>query len=82
MRLLTQIMKSTYAKSRSELKDRWRKQLKLSTLSLLTDRLKLQENKSKGIEQTDIDAESKLISGDDLSDNAVATKKILLYQIR
>jgi carboxyl-terminal processing protease len=35
----------------------------------------LQENKSKGIEQTDIDAESKLISGDDLSDNAVATKK-------
>jgi hypothetical protein len=38
----------------------------------------LQENKSKGIEQTDIDAESKLISGDDLSDNAVAKKKMLL----
>jgi carboxyl-terminal processing protease len=38
-----------YAKNIIELKDRWRKQIKLSTLSSLTDRLKLQENKEKGI---------------------------------
>ncbi|HJS01419.1 MAG TPA: S41 family peptidase, partial [Flavobacterium sp.] len=35
--------KAPYAKSNDELKERWRKQLKLTTLSSLTDRLKLQE---------------------------------------
>jgi carboxyl-terminal processing protease len=45
----TDYEKAPYAKSAAELKDRWRKQLKLSTLSSLTDRLKIQEDRSKGI---------------------------------
>ena len=45
----TDYEKAPYAKTEAELKDRWRKQLKLSTLSSLTDRLKLQEDRSKGI---------------------------------
>jgi hypothetical protein len=53
---LTQIMQSLDQSKRQT----WRKQI-IYIVSLLTDRLKLQENKSKGIEQTDIDAESKLI---------------------
>ncbi|MBC5840936.1 carboxy terminal-processing peptidase [Flavobacterium sp. F-380] len=68
--------KAPYAKSTSELKDRWRKQLKLSTLSSLTDRLKLQENKSKGIKQDTVsDTDASLIQGDDLTENAAASKK-------
>jgi len=43
----TDYEKAPYAKTDAELKERWRKQLKLSTLSSLTDRLKLQENKGK-----------------------------------
>ena len=35
--------KQPYAKNFSELKERWRKQIKLSTLSSLTDKLELQE---------------------------------------
>lgn len=35
--------KQPYAKNVSELKERWRKQIKLSTLSSLTDKLELQE---------------------------------------
>ncbi len=45
----TDYEKAPYAKNTTELKDRWRKQLKLSALSSLTDRLKFQENKAKGI---------------------------------
>ena len=45
-----------YAKNASELNERWRKQIKLSTLSSLTDRLKIQENKEKGI----VDKDAKL----------------------
>ena len=45
----TDYEKAPYAKDVTELKDRWRKQIKLSTLSSLTDRLKIQENKNKGI---------------------------------
>ena len=41
--------KLPYAKDEKELKDKWRKQIKLSTLSSLTDRLKMQEDKKKGI---------------------------------
>ncbi len=72
----TDYEKAPYVKSRSELKDRWRKQLKLSTLSSLTDRLKLQENKSKGIvTETDSESDSKLMQEGNLTDNAVAAKK-------
>jgi carboxyl-terminal processing protease len=41
--------KAPYAKDSKELADKWRKQIKLSTLSSLTDRLKIQENKKNGI---------------------------------
>lgn len=47
----TDYEKSAYSKNKKELKDRWRKQLKLSTLSSLSDRLKIQENKAKGIKE-------------------------------
>ncbi|MEL1240850.1 carboxy terminal-processing peptidase [Flavobacterium flavipallidum] len=43
----TDYEKAPYAKSAAELKERWRKQLKLTTLSSLTDRLKIQDNKGK-----------------------------------
>lgn len=45
----TDYEKSPYAKNAEEIKEKWRKQIKLSTLSSLTDRLKMQENKEKGI---------------------------------
>ncbi len=41
--------KTPYAKSTAELKEKWRKQIKLSTLSSLADRLKIQEDKQNGI---------------------------------
>ena len=45
----TDYEKAPYSKDFKELTDRWRKQIKLSTLSSLTDRLEMQDNKSKGI---------------------------------
>ena len=45
----TDYEKAPYAKTNEELKGRWYKQIKLSTLSSITDRLKIQENKAKGI---------------------------------
>lgn len=50
----TDYEKAPYAKNTSELKEKWRKQIKLSTLSSLTDRLKIQENKEKGIVEKDV----------------------------
>ena len=49
----TDYEKAPYSKNEAELKERWRKQIKLSTLSSLTDRLKIQENKEKGIVEKD-----------------------------
>ena len=37
--------KAPYAKNNAELKEKWRKQIKLSTLSSLTDKQKLEEDK-------------------------------------
>jgi carboxyl-terminal processing protease len=45
----TDYEKAPYSKNVSELTERWRKQIKLSALSSLTDRLKTQENIAKGI---------------------------------
>jgi carboxyl-terminal processing protease len=45
----TDYEKAPYAKDSKELADKWRKQIKLSTLSSITDRLKMQENKKNGI---------------------------------
>lgn len=39
--------KIPYAKNKKELKERWRKQLKLSVLSKVTDKLELEETKAK-----------------------------------
>ena len=50
----TDYEKAPYSKNVQELKERWRKQIKLSTLSSLTDRLKIQENKEKGIVDKDV----------------------------
>jgi len=41
--------KAPYASSISELKEKWRKQMKLSVLSSLTDRLKLEEDIKNGV---------------------------------
>ncbi len=43
----TDYEKVPYVNSTEELKDRWRKQLKLGSLSSLTDKLKLEEDKAK-----------------------------------
>jgi len=45
----TDYEKQPFAKSTEELKEKWRKQIKLSTLSSLTDKLKLEEDKKNGI---------------------------------
>ncbi len=45
----TDYEKLPYAKTTEELYDKWRKQIKLSTLSSLTDKLKMQEDLQKGI---------------------------------
>lgn len=39
--------KQPYAKNKAELKDRWRKQLKLSALSTINDKLKLEDDKKE-----------------------------------
>ena len=61
----TDYEKAPYAKNEAELTERWRKQTKLSTLSSLTDRLRFQENKSKGIvDQAANDTLAKLKNGE------------------
>ncbi len=45
----TDYEKLPYAKNEKELKERWRKQLKLTTLSTLTDKLKMQEDLKNGV---------------------------------
>ncbi len=66
----TDYEKAPYAKDEAELKERWRKQIKLSALSSLTDRLKIQENKAKGIVE---EVKSVDESEDDLIDNQAPT---------
>lgn len=43
----TNLEKLPYAKDQKELKDKWRKQLKLNTLSSFVDKMKVQEDKAK-----------------------------------
>jgi len=45
----TDYEKLPFAKTTAELKDKWRKQIKLSALSSLTDKLKMQDDLKKGI---------------------------------
>jgi len=52
----TDYEKTPYAANKTELKDRWRKQIKLSTLSSLNDKLKYEEDKKNGIFNKDSDS--------------------------
>ena len=61
----TDYEKAPYSKNFKDLSDRWRKQIKLSTLSSLTDRLEMQDNKSKGIVKTK-DSAAVLNSGENI----------------
>lgn len=45
----TDYEKLPYSKTKDEIKDNWRKQIKLSTLSSLADRLDIQEGKDKAV---------------------------------
>ncbi|MFT4983089.1 MAG: carboxyl-terminal processing protease [Flavobacterium sp.] len=59
--------KAPYAKNTAELTERWRKQIKLSALSSLTERLRVQENKSKGVEgESDKNTQDVLKSANEL----------------
>ncbi len=49
----TNYEKLPYAKNTDELKEKWRKQIKLSTLSSLTDKLKMQEDIKNGVKPDD-----------------------------
>ena len=57
----TDYEKAPYSKDEKELADKWRKQIKLSTLSSLTDRLKIQENRNKGIVEQEDTAKTDLL---------------------
>ncbi len=71
----TDYEKAPYAKNAQELKERWRKQIKLSTLSSLTDRLKIQENKAKGIVEKDNNSHKDDLNKVEFVENATNTEK-------
>lgn len=71
----TDYEKAPYAKNTQELKERWRKQIKLSTLSSLTDRMKIQENKEKGIVDKDNKNDSEDLKSNELIDNTSDSEK-------
>ena len=54
--------KMPYAKNNKELIDRWRKQMKLSALSSITERLRMQESKAKTPETTEVTKAEELSS--------------------
>jgi len=71
----TDYEKAPYVKNAQELKDRWRKQIKLSTLSSLTDRLKIQENKEKGIVEKDVKSTSEIVKPGEFVDELATSEK-------
>jgi len=71
----TDYEKAPYAKNTAELKERWRKQIKLSTLSSLTDRLKIQENKEKGIVEKVDKTDSEVVKPVDIIENTTGAGK-------
>lgn len=71
----TDYEKAPYAKNAQELKERWRKQIKLSTLSSLTDRLKIQENKAKGIVEKDNKSDTDDLNKVEFVENTTNTEK-------
>ena len=64
----TDYEKLPFAKTTAELKEKWRKQIKLSTLSSLTDKLKLQNDIKNGV------VKDKAVKSDDALDNDRKTK--------
>ena len=71
----TDYEKAPYVKNTQELKERWRKQIKLSTLSSLTDRLKIQENKEKGIVDKDNKSTSEVVKPGEFVDELANSEK-------
>ena len=71
----TDYEKAPYVKNSQELKDRWRKQIKLSTLSSLTDRLKIQENKEKGIVEKEVKSTSETVKPIGIIDELATSEK-------
>ena len=71
----TDYEKAPYVKNTQELKDRWRKQIKLSTLSSLTDRLKIQENKEKGIVEKDVKSTSEIVKPGEFVDELATSER-------
>jgi len=65
----TDYEKAPYAQNAQELKERWRKQIKLSTLASLTDRLKIQEDKEKGITGKNTEDTSDILKQGELQDD-------------
>jgi carboxyl-terminal processing protease len=70
----TDYEKAPYAKNSKELKEKWRKQIKLSTLSSLTDRLKTQENKEKGIVEKENKSNLDVVHPTDIIDSTAPEK--------
>jgi len=60
----TDYEKLPYAQNTAELKEKWRKQIKLSTLSSLTDKLKMQEDKKNGVVKDKTSDDANKSSGD------------------
>src|SRR6478736_9034709 len=56
--------KLPFAKNKEELKDKWRKQIKLNTLSALVDKMKVQEDKAKGIKTEKTEGEKLKLNDD------------------
>lgn len=72
----TDYEKLPFAKNTAELKDKWRKQIKLSTLSSLTDKLKMQEDFKNGVaDEKDKDKAKK--SEKDLQSEAKLKEELL-----
>ena len=72
----TDYEKAPYAKNKAELTERWRKQIKLSTLSSLTERMRVQENKSNGVENSkDSIADTKVNGTINLDDSSKIAKE-------
>jgi carboxyl-terminal processing protease len=64
-----------YARTTRELKEKWRKQIKLLTISSLTDRQKIQENKAKGIVDQDEDDSDDTINRGEIEKRTPESKK-------
>lgn len=73
----TDYEKMPYAKSVAELKEKWRKQVKLSTLSSLADKLDLQEGKTDRSPDASPDADQKALekAAKDKKEEAVKIEK-------